>query len=130
MNTTKIDYALQIMWSPEDNAYVAWPYELPGCIADGPTPEEALANVRVVISEWIEVALEEGRPVPEPMSVIDYARITESARQQMREHIDNEVKNLVARVFEQFSQAQSGNENPYRQRGINERFFGPVMSIR
>ena len=39
--------------------------ELAGCAADGPTYQEALAAVEVVINEWIETARELGRPIPE-----------------------------------------------------------------
>ena len=47
--------------------------ELPGCMSDGATYEEALANVRVIIDEWIETAIEEGRTVPEPRGKLMYA---------------------------------------------------------
>jgi len=40
--------------------------ELPGCAADGATYQEALANVEVVIQEWIETAKGLGRPIPKP----------------------------------------------------------------
>jgi predicted RNase H-like HicB family nuclease len=54
-----------IYWSDEDQAFIAEVPELPGCAADGPTCEAALANVQI-IAEWIETAQELGRPVPEP----------------------------------------------------------------
>jgi antitoxin HicB len=40
--------------------------DLPGCMSDGDTPEEALANVRDAIASWIEAASDLGRPVPTP----------------------------------------------------------------
>ena len=40
--------------------------ELAGCAADGKTHKEALANVEVVIKEWIEAEKELGRPIPKP----------------------------------------------------------------
>jgi predicted RNase H-like HicB family nuclease len=68
-----IKYELIIYWSNEDNAFIAEVPELPGCMADGQTYQEALANVEVVISEWIETAQELGRPIPEPRGRLIYA---------------------------------------------------------
>jgi predicted RNase H-like HicB family nuclease len=59
-------YEVIIYWSADDEAFIAEVPELPGCAADGPTNEAALANVRVVIEEWIETAQQLGRTVPEP----------------------------------------------------------------
>jgi predicted RNase H-like HicB family nuclease len=66
-------YEVIIYWSAEDEAFVAEVPELPGCAADGPTYETALANVRVVIEEWIETARQLGRTVPEPRGRLLYA---------------------------------------------------------
>lgn len=39
--------------------------ELPGCMSDGETPQEALENVYDAVACWVEAAQEMGRPVPE-----------------------------------------------------------------
>jgi predicted RNase H-like HicB family nuclease len=62
----KPKYEVIIYWSEEDQAFIAEVPELPGCAADGKTYREALANVEVVIKEWIETATELGRPIPQP----------------------------------------------------------------
>jgi predicted RNase H-like HicB family nuclease len=62
-----------IYWSADDDAYIAEVPELPGCAADGSTYEAALANVRVVINEWIETAQQLGRAIPEPRGRLLYA---------------------------------------------------------
>ena len=59
-------YEVIIYWSEDDSAYVAEVPELPGCMADGATYQEALANAELIICEWIETAKELGRPIPEP----------------------------------------------------------------
>ena len=68
-----IRYEVIIYWSDEDDAFIAEVPELPGCMADGPTYQEALANVEVVIQEWIETAKELGRPIPEPRGRLIFA---------------------------------------------------------
>jgi predicted RNase H-like HicB family nuclease len=62
-----------IFWSKEDEAFVVEAPELPGCMADGQTREEALTNAERVIQEWIETAKDLGRPVPEPKGRLLYA---------------------------------------------------------
>ena len=68
-----IKYELVIYWSEEDKAFIAEVPELPGCMADGETYEQAVKNVRQVIEEWIETAQELGRPIPEPRGKLMYA---------------------------------------------------------
>lgn len=66
-------YEVIIYWSPDDDAFIAEAPELPGCMADGRTYREALANLEVVIQEWIETATELGRPIPEPRGRLMFA---------------------------------------------------------
>lgn len=66
-------YEVIIYWSSEDEAFVAEVPELPGCMADGKTYREALANAEVAIREWIEAAKELGRPIPEPKGRLVFA---------------------------------------------------------
>jgi predicted RNase H-like HicB family nuclease len=66
-------YEVILYWSAEDEAFIAEVPELPGCMADGATYQEALANVEVVIREWIETAQELGRLIPAPRGRLVYA---------------------------------------------------------
>lgn len=66
-------YEIVIYWSEEDEAFIAEVPELPGCAADGSTHVEALANVDVIIREWLETATELGRAIPEPKGRLMYA---------------------------------------------------------
>jgi len=47
--------------------------ELPGCMADGRTYEEAIKNAQIVISEWIDTAQKLGREIPQPRGKLAYA---------------------------------------------------------
>ncbi len=62
-----------LYWSDEDQSFIAEIPELAGCAADGPTRQEALANVEIVIDEWIETAKELGRAIPEPKGRLLFA---------------------------------------------------------
>ncbi len=68
-----IKYELVIYWSEDDQSFVVEVPELPGCMADGETYEQAVANAQRVIEEWIETARELGRPVPEHKGRLMYA---------------------------------------------------------
>ncbi len=62
----KIRYELIVYWSETDEAFIVEVPELPGCMADGETYQEAVQNAEIVIQEWIETANELGRSIPEP----------------------------------------------------------------
>ena len=68
MNAAPNDYPVIVQpLSREDGGgYAAIVPDLPGCMSDGETPEEALINVQDAILTWIEGAQELGRPIPEP----------------------------------------------------------------
>jgi predicted RNase H-like HicB family nuclease len=66
-------YEIIIFWSEQDQAYIAEVPELPGCMADGETYQQALSSAEQIIQEWIETATELGRPVPEPKGRLAYA---------------------------------------------------------
>ena len=68
-----LKYEIILYWSKEDQAFLAEVPELPGCMADGATYEEALANVETVMREWIETAKEAGHPIPEPKGKLTFA---------------------------------------------------------
>jgi predicted RNase H-like HicB family nuclease len=57
-------YEIIIYWSEPDAMFIAEVPELPGCMADGATREEALANAEIIINEWLETAKSLNRPIP------------------------------------------------------------------
>ena len=66
-------YELIIYWSEEDQSLIVEVPELPGCMADGTTYQEAVSNAEVVIQDWIETAKELNRFIPEPRGRLKYA---------------------------------------------------------
>lgn len=59
-------YEIFLYWSPEDQAFLAEAPELPGCMAHGNSYEEALRNVQDAMAFWLDVAHEQGEPIPVP----------------------------------------------------------------
>ena len=53
-------------YSSEEKYYIVTVPDLPGCMADGKSPNEAYENVKNVITEWIDTAKAAGREIPEP----------------------------------------------------------------
>lgn len=59
-------YELIVYWSAPDEVFVVEVPELPGCLAHGSTPTEAVASAQDAIALWVRTAREFGRSVPEP----------------------------------------------------------------
>ena len=106
----KYEYSVQIAWSKEDHAYLAVAPDLPGCVADGETPEEALANLRVVVKEWIETALEEKREIPPPKSVEDHEKEGAKFQHDLNKYIQKCVEQAVTSVMAQLQEAQEDSQ--------------------
>jgi antitoxin HicB len=64
----KLEYTVRIerLADADGGGYLATVPDLPGCMSDGETPEEALKNVQEAIESWIESAKEWKQEVPKP----------------------------------------------------------------
>jgi antitoxin HicB len=66
--TIRLDYPFRVrpFTDEEGGSYlIAFP-DLPGCLSDGETIEEAIASGADALRSWIETAREFGDPVPPP----------------------------------------------------------------
>ena len=54
------------MPSEEGGGFLATVPDLPGCMSDGETPEQAITNVQDAIAAWIEAAQDLGHEIPKP----------------------------------------------------------------
>jgi antitoxin HicB len=70
-----LPYHLTVVRDGEDKAkpWSASVEELAGCGSRGRTPEEALNGLRTAMSGWIDLALEEGREIPEPKAATSHS---------------------------------------------------------
>jgi predicted RNase H-like HicB family nuclease len=63
-----LEYAIRIerLAASDGGGYLATAPDLPGCMSDGATPEEALENIQDAIASWIEAARDWKMEVPKP----------------------------------------------------------------
>lgn len=67
-----LPYTIQI--TREDEAiWFARVVELPGCMTEGDSAAEAATMIQDAMAAWIEIALEDGRPIPEPRPLEEYS---------------------------------------------------------
>lgn len=69
-NEKKYKYPASVYWSAEDDAYLAFVPDLPGCGSHGATLEEAVNNLQEAIEMWIEAREKGGFPVPRPQDLL------------------------------------------------------------
>ncbi len=60
------DYHINIFFSEEDSGYIADIPDLKACSAFGKTAEEALSEVEIAKTAWLEAARQSGKPIPLP----------------------------------------------------------------
>ncbi len=60
-----------------ENNYSAYVPDLPGCVATGATVQEAENQIREAIEFHIAGLREDGAPVPQPASRVDYVDVPE-----------------------------------------------------
>lgn len=58
-----------------DHNYSAYVPDLPGCVATGASLQETENLIREAIKFHIDGLLEEGLPLPEPKSVVEYMEV-------------------------------------------------------
>ena len=68
-----IRFEMIIYWSDIDESFIVEVPELSGCKADGETYEEAIANAKLVIHDWMDTAKASGREIPKPKGKLMYA---------------------------------------------------------
>jgi predicted RNase H-like HicB family nuclease len=67
----RLPYHIEITLDRDDEGNAGWfaeVEELPGCMSQGRTPEEAVHNIFDAMEGWLSVAIEDGIDIPEPRS--------------------------------------------------------------
>lgn len=66
MNASDYGSIVESLAAEDGGGFVAIVPDLPGCMSDGESPQEAVANVQDAIRTWIEAAKDLGHTVPKP----------------------------------------------------------------
>jgi antitoxin HicB len=66
--TNRLEYPVLIepLRLEEGGGFLATVPDLPGCMSDGETPEQAITNVQDAINAWLEAARDLGHEIPKP----------------------------------------------------------------
>jgi predicted RNase H-like HicB family nuclease len=59
-------YTINVFWSEEDDAWVADVPDLAYCSALGDNPHDAVAEVEIAVTAWLDAARSSGREIPRP----------------------------------------------------------------
>lgn len=89
-----LPYTIELRNSPDEGWFVRV-NELPGCMSQGDTANEAIANIQEALELWLEVALEHGDAIPEPRSDEEYSgkfvvRVPRSLHRELAETANRE----------------------------------------
>ena len=71
---SKVKYLVVI--EPTANGYSAYSPDLPGCVSNGLTPQEAHANIQMAVEFHLEGLRLDGAPLPQPRTVSSYVEIS------------------------------------------------------
>lgn len=92
-------YSINIIWSDEDDSYIATIPEFNGLSAYGDTPEEAIKEAKVALEGFLEVFKEDGCTIPEPQTLSEFSgqtriRLPKSLHAKLARQADREGVSL------------------------------------
>jgi predicted RNase H-like HicB family nuclease len=85
-------YSMLVLWSEDDQSFLAHVVELPGCVAHGETREEAVKNGLLAIENWIETAEEINRDIPAPLDLTTFEKQTARQAQDVQNGLSWQCK--------------------------------------
>lgn len=89
---------VQSLPESEGGGYLATFPDLPGCMGDGETYEEAIADLILAMDEWIAAAEARGMRVPEPRELVEKAQAALQEQDDTVERLQEEVGRLQEEV--------------------------------
>ncbi len=69
-----LPYRIELIPDPNDGGWVVAIPDLPGCLSQGDTVEEAMEMIRDAQRGWLAVSLEKDAIIPAPQDIDEYGR--------------------------------------------------------
>ena len=85
-------YLVEPLQEEEGGGYLISLPDLPGCMSDGSTEAEALANACDAFASWISARLDLGKPIPAPTHHTDIFQ-AQALRQHLPHHLQADLIN-------------------------------------
>lgn len=94
---SKLQYLfnISILSLEEGGGYLIEFPDLPGCISDGETIDEAITNGKDALFCWIETAKQHGDPIPQPRSSVQSAELFENGTEQAENPSGVDSRNVI-----------------------------------
>nr|DAK40374.1 MAG TPA: putative nuclease [Caudoviricetes sp.] len=108
---------LSALSESDGGGFLAEVFELPGCIADGESKEEALQNISDAIESWIDTAKAEGRNIPDPKLYVD-----ESPSGKFTTRVSKSVHATLIKMAEQEGVSLNSLVNTFLAMGIGQNY--------
>lgn len=113
-------YSCNVIWSAEDNAYIATCPEFPGVSAFGDTVEVAVAELQNVLEATIETYQQEGWPLPEPRRLTPHSgkllvRMPRSLHHELALRAEEEEVSLNTLIVALLSEALARRQSVSQQ---------------
>ncbi len=95
-----LPYTIELVKDQDEPDWFVRVKELPGCMSQGATPDEAISMIREAMELWLDGMLEEGLPIPEPAPAFpDFSgkfvvRIPRSLHRKLAEQADRDEVSL------------------------------------
>jgi predicted RNase H-like HicB family nuclease len=137
-----LPYTIELRNTP-DEGWFARVRELPGCMSQGETADDAVANIQEAMHLWLEVSLEQGDAIPEPRSEEAYSgkfvvRVPRSLHRDLAETAEREGVSLNQYINTALAQsvgamragqAQPGQEIAARYVARIENLVGELAAV-
>jgi antitoxin HicB len=122
----QLPYRIEL-YPADEGGYVATIPDLPGCVTQGETPEEALKLIEDAKAAWISTALDQNLAIPQPASSTSYSgklnvRMPKSLHRALVQAAETEGVSLNSLIVYQLMRAIS--------RGVSRRSRKPSPASR